>query len=563
VKKELVLGIIGTLTLAGVASAQPGPPPPPRPTQPAPIASEATPVSTPSVVAEKDPWEQWVENYYKILKVRKGMEQRVDEMHAYPDPRVRALMEIVGEDEEYVYLRNLPLEDPRSSGHRGWLLHEGVELKSLLREEFLADRYLLENKEIEVPPPFTDRIRFEERSDGLPKEGLWQIGFDAGDFDGDGRLDLVLPPARKGAPHPWILLNKPDGWKIWQEVKWPDIPLDYGDVKVADFDGDRNLDIAIANHFKKAYVMYGNGQGDFTRCVELPNANPDVTSRTIAVADFNGDGRPDVVQLAELDADIATGTQRGSGLVTVDLNLPSGWSVSPGGFPPNLYGDHVTVGDFNGDGKPDILVASHKAQNDAYIFVNDGKGTTFAPYRSKAFPWNAYVLGVAAGSLDGRKPLQAILGVNQTVRPQMGEYFSVHALLAYRLGDARGKPLPEPSRRLLYRDQRGDYNMFRAVTVGDLDGDGRPDIVAVRASGEVLVLLQDSNGNFLVQRSPELNLGDPSPSTVMIRDLDGDGRGELVANFSDGKSTPGSVRVWKVVRTTAAKAGRKAATSTK
>lgn len=558
-KRELVLGIIGTLTLAGLASAQPGPLPPPKHTQPAAVAPAATPVATPSIGGEKDPWEQWVENYHKILKIRKGMEYRVDEKHAYPDPRVKALMEIVGEDEEYVYLRNLPLEDPRSAGHKGWLVHERGEAKSLLREEFFADKYLLENKEVEVPPPFTDRIRFEERSEGLPKEGLWQIGFDLRDFDGDGRLDLVLPPARKGAPHPWILLNKPDGWKIWHEVKWPDIAFDYGDVKAADFDGDGHLDIAIANHFKQAFAMYGNGTGDFTRHVQLPNANPNVTSRAIAVADFNGDGRPDVVQLAELDVDIATGTQRGSGLVTVDLNLPSGWSVSPAGFPPNLYGDHVTVGDFNADGKPDILVASHKSQNDAYIFLNDGKGAAFAPYRSNSFPWNAYVLGVAAGSLDGKKPQQAVLGLNQAVRPNMGEFFSVHALLAYRLTDKRGKQLPEPERRLLYRDQKGEYNMFRAVAVGDLDGDRRPDIVAVRASGEVLVLLQGADGNFLLQRSPELNLGDASPNSLLIRDLDGDGRAELVANFSDGKSTPGSVRVWKVVRKTAGKAGGEAA----
>jgi hypothetical protein len=554
VKRQLVLATCATFAVIGVAAAQPGPfPPPRRPERPTPAAPVATPTPAPAGAPAVDPWQEWVANYYKVIKVPKGEAKRVDATHAYPDPRIPALMEIVGEDDKYVYLRNLPLEDPRSSGHKAWLIRQAEEAKSLMRDEYFADKYLLENEAVEVPPPFTDRIRFEDDSKGLPKEGLWQMGFDVGDFNGDGRLDLVLPPARKGVPHPWILLNEPGGWKIWDKVKWPNVPFDYGDVKVADFDGDGNLDIAIADHFKKAYVMYGNGKGDFTRAVDLPQANSQVTSRAIAVADFNGDGRPDVVQLAEIDADISSGTQRTTGLITVDLNLPGGWKVSPATFPAGIYGDHVTVGDFNGDGKPDILIASHKADNDAYIFLNDGDGAAFTPYRSNAFPWEPYVLGVASGSLDGKKPQQAVLALTETVRRERGDVYTVHAILAYRVAGADGKPLAAPQRHLIYRDQDGQYNMFRDVAVGDLDGDGRPDIVAVRASGEVLVLLQDPDGSFVVQKTPWLKLGDPSPNSVMIRDLDGDGTPYVIADFSDGKGTPGSVRVWKVVRTTAGK----------
>ena len=553
-KKNVVFGILAGLVVAALVSAQPGPPPAQAvtTTHPAPPTPQTTPTGTPGVVGEKDAWDKWVEDYYKILKVRKGLEKRVDATHAYPDPRVPALMEIVNEDDEFIYLRNLPLEDPKSAGYQSWALRQKEEARILALNDFLEDKFVLEHEEISVPPPFTDHIRFEDRSEGLPKQGLWQMGFDVGDFDGDGRLDLVLSPARKGEAHPWILLNKPDGWKVWKDVTWPNIPFDYGDVKVADFDGDGNLDIAIGIHFKDAYVMYGNGKGDFTRHVKLPSANTNVTSRALAIADFNGDGRPDIVKLAELDVDIGTGTQRDKGLITVDLNLPSGWKVSPATFPPNIYGDHVTVGDFNGDGKPDILITSHKAVNDAFIFLNDGKGTAFPPYRNNALPWQPYLLGVAAASLDGKKPQQAILAVTQSVRPERGEYYRAHGIVAYRLADRRGKLAKQPERRVLYRDEKGDYDLFHDVTVGDLDGDGRPDIVAVRASGEILVLLQDANGNYLVERAPELNLGDPTPNSVMIRDLDGDGSANLIVNFSDGRNSPGSVRVWKVVKKTAA-----------
>lgn len=562
-KRQVLLVILGGLAVAAFTSAQPGPPPPsrPSPTQPTPMTPEPTQTAMPAAAPEEDAWQRWVNEYYKVLKIRKGLEKRVDEQHAYPDPRVPTLMEIVGEDNEFVYLRNLPLEDPRSAGHTAWQARQARDLSDLRFQEFLNDKYILPRQELEVPPPFTHRIHLEEMSTGLPRRGLWQMGFDVGDFDGDGRLDLVLPPARKGEPHPWIVLNKLDGWRIWEDVKWPDIPFDYGDVKVADFDGDGNLDIAIANHFKKAYVMYGNGngKGDFTRYVELPTANPVVTSRAIAVADFDGDGRPDIVQLAELDLDLGTNLVQGSGLVAVDLNTRSGWKLSPAAFPVNIYGDNVTVGDFNGDGSPDILIASHKANNEKYVFLNDGKGTRFTPYESNAFPWSSFVLGVAAGPLDGKRPDQAVLGVLQSVRG-LGEKYSVHALLSYRLGRKSGKTLQTPQRGVIYRDQKPDVDQYRCVTAGDLDGDVRLDIVAGRASGEIQIFLQMPDGRFAVETRPGWQLGDAAPNHLMIRDLDGDGNPELIVNFSDGQKTPGSVRVWKVVRETATKPHAKAAT---
>jgi hypothetical protein len=167
---------------------------------------------------------------------------------------------------------------------------------------------------------------------------------------------------------------------------------------------------------------------------------------------------------------------------------------------------------------------------------------------------------VATGSLDREKPEQAILAVVQTVRPEPGEYYTVHAILAYRIAGRDGRLLPKPERRVLYRDQAGDLAQFRCLAVGDLDGDGRPDIVVGRATGGLLVLMQMPDGSFAEERSPELNVGDASPNHVMIRDLDGDGHVELIAAFSDGKkTTPGSVKVWRVVR----KAGVKGAEAAK
>lgn len=508
-------------------------------------APEPTPAATaaPEVV---DPWEQWVREYYKVLAVPKGTEMRLGGNLARPHPRVNAVMEIVYEDEQFVYLRNLPLEDPRSAGHKAWLVRQGREAQQLMREETFSKQYVIASGGPLVPLPFTNRLRFQDRSEGLPSEGLWQMGFALADFNRDGRVDLVLPPARKGEARPRVYLQTDQGWREWSDAQWPEEPsFDYGDVEVADFDGDGNLDIAIACHFKRSYVLYGDGRGSFRRWVELPVANKAITSRALAVADFNRDGRKDIVLLAELDIDLSTSQAITSGLINVIFNTPEGWKLSPATFPRGIYGDHVAVGDFDGNGLPDILAASHKAGNPFYVFLNEDKGQSFKPYVSDAFPAQSFVLGVAAGSLDGKKPDQIVMAVYQSLRPKEGEHYFSHALLAYRLADRPGKLLPEPKRTVVYVDQDEPINSFRDVAVGDLDGDGRSDVVGLRANGELLVILQKPDGDFLVEREKP-GIPEASPSSVGI--YRAGSKTLLVANFSDNGKAKGGVKVWEVAR---------------
>lgn len=525
----VMVGLLGLL--GGDLQAQ-------TPPEPTPAATAA-----PEVV---DPWEQWVREYYKVLAVPKGTEMRLGGNLARPHPRVNAVMEIVYEDEQFVYLRNLPLEDPRSAGHKAWLVRQGREAQQLMREETFSKQYVIASGGPLVPLPFTHRLRFQDRSEGLPSEGLWQMGFALADFNRDGLVDLVLPPARKGEARPRVYLQTDQGWREWSDAQWPEEPsFDYGDVEVADFDGDGNLDIAIACHFKRSYVLYGDGRGSFRRWVELPVANKAITSRALAVADFNRDGRKDIVLLAELDIDLTTSQAITSGLINVIFNTPEGWKLSPAAFPRGIYGDHVAVGDFDGNGLPDILAASHKAGNPFYVFLNEDKGQSFKPYLSDAFPAQSFILGVAAGSLDGKKPDQIVMAVYQSLRPKEGEHYFSHALLAYRLADRPGKLLPEPKRTVVYVDRDEPINSFRDVAVGDLDGDGRSDVVGLRANGELLVILQKPDGGFLVEREKP-GIPEASPSSVGIYRAGSNTL--LVANFSDNGKAKGGVKVWEVTR---------------
>src|SRR5688572_14339268 len=88
-----------------------------------------------------------------------------------------------------------------------------------------------------------DRLRLV-RSARLAARGRWRQGFELADLNGDGHLDVVHGPARKSDGQPKVFLGDgAGGWRLWREARFEGVSLDYGDVAVADFDGDGNLDL--------------------------------------------------------------------------------------------------------------------------------------------------------------------------------------------------------------------------------------------------------------------------------------------------------------------------------
>ena len=339
---------------------------------------------------------------------------------------------------------------------------------------------------------------------------------------------------------PEIFFGTETGWSQSATVKWPSVRFDYGDVGVADFDGDGNPDIAIACHFLRNYVLYGNGKGDFTRFVELPRVNPTVTSRALAVADFNGDKRPDLVFLSELDVEMGTNEVIGSGLLYVCLNDKSGWrAVDATGAKANLFGDQVATGDFDADGDVDILASSHKNLNRFLVFTNGGDGTAWTANAPTEFPFRAYVRAVAAGNLDRLPGDEAVMGFYQNVQSG-SQAFPRHAIAVYSF--IVGPEGLEVKDRKLADIDAYLTNDFTCAAVGDLDGDGRSDLVLGRQAGTVRVMLQGVDGTFVEERGNEWDFGDSFVNSVAIVDLAASGPRALVVNTSDGKAAKGSIR---------------------
>ncbi len=185
-----------------------------------------------------------------------------------------------------------------------------------------------------------------------------------GDVNGDGKLDLVVANGyadntyTNGAVS--VLLGNGDG-TFQAPVSYGSGGVDAVSVAVADVNGDGKLDLVVANQCidvncanGSVSVLLGNGDGTFQPAVSYGSGGQ--TADSVAIGDVNGDGKPDLVVANQC----ASSNSCTNGTVAVLLGNGDGtfqaavsyWSGGVGG----AYS--VTVGDVNGDGKPDLVVAN-------------------------------------------------------------------------------------------------------------------------------------------------------------------------------------------------------------
>jgi hypothetical protein len=110
-------------------------------------------------------------------------------------------------------------------------------------------------------------------------------------------------------------------------------------VAIGDFNGDGNVDLAVAHYFGGSVsILLGNGTGSFGAATYFP-----VGGSSVAIGDFNGDGKLDLAM-----ASPAISILLGDGTATFGAATSFGLETSP---------VSVAIGDFNGDGKPDLVVS--------------------------------------------------------------------------------------------------------------------------------------------------------------------------------------------------------------
>ena len=219
----------------------------------------------------------------------------------------------------------------------------------------------------------------------ISAKGVFVIA--TGDFNGDGKADLAV--VSPGSNTLTILLGNGDGTFTTKAT----IPVPGGpqSIAIGDFNRDGKADLAVADYSSNTVtVLLGNGDGTFTEVASSPATG--IEPLSIAVGDFNGDGVPDLAVTNQNNGAPALGS------VTVLLGHGDGTftptAVSPvTGSNPNS----VAVADFNGDGRADLVVAN-AGSNTVTVLLGNGDGTFAAPL---SFGAGADPLFVAVGDFNG------------------------------------------------------------------------------------------------------------------------------------------------------------------
>jgi hypothetical protein len=271
-----------------------------------------------------------------------------------------------------------------------------------------------------------------------------------GDFNRDGKLDLVFTGLEESGNVLSILLGNGDGTFQAQQES-PLASASYYRMVVGDFDRDGNLDLAITETSPSAevLVLLGNGDGTF----QVPVSYSVGTSEAggVAVADLNGDGLLDLAVSAFSDSGVTILLGNGDGTFQTALAYPTA------AFPNDLV-----VADFDGDEKLDLAVNVTQAFS---VLLGNGDGT----FRSHVdYKTPATGAAIAVADLNGDNKLDVVVD---------GNGFSI----ATHVGNGDGTFEP-PNRFPTTGSSKG-------MALGDFDSDGRLDL-AIPVSATVNLLPQ-------------------------------------------------------------------------
>lgn len=354
------------------------------------------------------------------------------------------------------------------------------------------------------PPTTADFL--DVTATNLPTASLGGRCMDAthGDVDGDGDTDLVL--AQEIATN-IVLLN--DGTGVFTRAAGA-VSGGFGDnedVRLADFDGDADLDMFTAHEDDAVHaLLYNDGAGVF---VEAPGVIPvNSIANAAEVIDLNGDTLPDIL-LGNAGANIVLLQLANGNFLDDTANRPIGLGTT----------QDLLLIDVDGDNDSDLLSANELDNN---LLINDGNGF-FVNETALRLPANDGETREAdAADVDADGDLDIVLGnvsFNSGRSPQ-------NRLL---LNDGSGVFVDATASNLA-----GLVNQSSSFTIRffDIDSDGDADILSPRndlgQGGDVEVWLNDGAGVFSAAASSPFS-ATPSGSTfdIEVVDVNGDGRDDL------------------------------------
>ncbi len=317
------------------------------------------------------------------------------------------------------------------------------------------------------------------------------------DLNGDGIPDLVL-----GSNQVSIYLGNTNGtYTNAATISVQQAPTSYP-IVIADFNGDGIPDLGIPLYGSNDIaILLGNGNGTFAAPVLASVPGSDITIEQIVVADFNGDGIPDLAVIAAADnsvVDILLGN--GDGTFTAEATNPP---IS--GIPLNF-----ATGDFNGDGKTDLAVTENAGT--IAILLGNGDGT--------------FAAAGSVNSASGGSPSPiAVADFNGDGKVDIAVTAGAYALNSVSILTGNGdgtfnSPFSVPSTT---------STSVTWIQVADFNQDSAADVVLADSIGNVTVFLNNGSGSLSESFPVVSGLGAPNYLEVGVGDLNGDGYPDIVA----------------------------------
>jgi FG-GAP-like repeat len=283
------------------------------------------------------------------------------------------------------------------------------------------------------------------------------------------------------------------------------------------------IGINVCNHSNGLVgVLLGNGDGTFQPVVTYDSGGS--TTVSIAVADVNADGKPDVLVANECDNSSTCAV----GSVGVLLGNGDGTFQAATTYDVGYAIDSLAIADVNGDGKLDLLVAKGGTSNNVGVLLGNGDGT-FQPVVDYDSGGNT-ALSVVAADVNGDGKPDLLVGNACDMSNNCADG-SVGVLLGN--GDGTFQPVVNYG--------SGGSGVW-ALAVADVNGDGTPDLLDASFFYNTLgVLLGNGDGTF--QAVTTYGSGGTLPRSIAVADLNGDGLLDVaVANFCGG-CLPGKLGV--------------------
>ncbi len=317
--------------------------------------------------------------------------------------------------------------------------------------------------------------------------------------NGRSRIDLLLS-TKKGTPAEdppkKVEVNQPAYDKRMRLVSIP-INKEVVSLVSGDFNGDGKTDLAYYGTPAELVILIGDGKGNFTETRRIATGEAIESGGALTVGDLNRDGKDDLALLAAND--VVALYQEAGGKLGEPVRLPH----------TGVNARFIKAIDLDGDGGDDLLLSDGVTDDPIRVRFSAEGGRLGPEQRFAIDPLRAY----AFADLDGKKGAEMM-----TIDAQSGR------ARVLKLEEAEADDSGKRGRLIFYPLPQGN-NKGRSLDVGDLDGDGKADVVVTDPANAQFLIYRQSGTNGLgsSQTFPGLVGG----KTVKLADLDGDKKAEV------------------------------------